>query len=67
LPVGEMKMKFHHCWPTHGKMRLATPPGKIHYYLPWKNLSDAHAPLCVDQGFSNFFVHIPLSIKRIIS
>jgi len=23
--------------------------------------------LCADQGFSNFFAHVPLSIKRIIS
>jgi len=26
-----------------------------------------HAPFCVDQGFSNFLAHVPLSIKRIIS
>jgi len=29
--------------------------------------SDDHARLCADQGFSNFFAHVPLSIKYIIS
>jgi len=32
-----------------------------------KNPSDAQARLCVDQCFSNFFAHVPLSTKRIIS
>jgi len=31
-----------------------SPPGKIQYCPPWKNLSDAHAPLYVNQSFSNF-------------
>jgi len=31
-----------------------------------ENLSDAQAHLCVDQGFSNFFAHVPVSIKYII-
>ena len=41
------------------------PPVKIHYCPPWKKSSYAQVRLCVDQGFSNFFVHVPLSIKCI--
>jgi len=41
------------------KNPLLRPPGK--------NPSDPHARLCVDQGFSQFSAHVPLSIKRIIS
>jgi len=43
------------------------PPEKIHYFTPGKNPRDDHARLCVDQGFSNFFAHVPLSIKYVIS
>ena len=48
-------------------MRLATTWQNLLFPSPGKNLSGAHAPLCVDQGFSNFFAHVPLSSKRIIS
>jgi len=46
---------------------LITTTGKIQYCLPpWKKPSDAQARLCVDQGFTKNFAHVPLSIKYII-
>jgi len=52
--------------PISGKMRLATIWNNPLLPPPGKNPSDAHARLYVDQGFSNFFAHVPLSIKRLI-
>jgi len=43
------------CWPTPEKMRLAYTWKNPLLPHPEKNLSDAHATLCADQGFSNFF------------
>jgi len=42
------------------------PAVKIHYTSPGKNPSYAQVRLYVDQGFSNFFALVPLSIKYII-
>jgi len=60
-------MKFHHCWPTPGKCLSHHLEKSTNAPPPGKHLSDESAPLRVDQGFSNFWAHVPLSIKRIIS
>jgi len=54
-------MKFHRCW-SPGKC-FWSPSGKIYHYPPGKSPSDAHARLCVDQGFLNAFADVPKTIK----
>jgi len=61
------KMKFHHCWPIPGKMRLATIWKNPLLSHPWKKSFRRQWSFVVDQGFSNLFERVPLSIKRIIS
>jgi len=57
-------MKFHHCWPIPGKMRLATTRQDLLFFTPEKNLSDVHAPLC-RSGFLKLSCTYPTIHKRI--
>jgi len=51
-----VKLNFTTVGPLQEKC-VCPPPGKIYYCPPGKNISEAHASLCVDQGLSNIFVH----------
>jgi len=60
---GEIPPLLAHPW----KMLLTTTCKNPLLPPPWKNFFRPHARLCVDQGFSNFLVHVSLSVKYVIS
>jgi len=59
-------MKFHHYWPTPGKMRLPTICQNP-LFPPWKKSFRSPCAFVCRSGLLKKFCHVPLSIKRIIS